>query len=288
LNRAIESIMQRRVLVAVAQMTSTTSIRKNYEVVQDLVKRASNVGCKLVAFPECFSFLGDAEIKSPQIAEPLDGDILGKYKELARQHQIWLSLGGFQQSSPDPEKVYNTHVILNNEGKLVDHYQKIHLFDVDIPNGPKLLESGYTVPGDRIVTVDSPAGVLGVTTCYDVRFPGLYSNLRRRGAEVLLIPAAFTVKTGFAHWETLLRARAIENQCFVLAAAQIGKHNSKRETYGYSMIIDPWGTVLAQTSPKETKPCLAFAELDFNSLENIRMSMPIGNHEKTDLYRSKL
>jgi len=276
--------MVRRVLVAVAQMTSSIKLEKNFSAVSDIVQRAAGAGCTFIAFPEAFAFMGDKDVKSVDICEPLSGNLLGQYLNLAKQHSVWLSLGGFPEKSAVESKVYNTHVIVDSEGNIVDYYRKLHLFDVDIPNGPRLLESSYTVAGDRLVTVDSPIGVLGLTTCYDMRFPGLFSTLRRKGAEIFLVPSAFTVKTGFAHWETLLRARAIENQCFVLAGAQIGKHNEKRESYGYSVIIDPWGAILAQTSPKATTPTFAIAELDLECLDSIRQSMPISKHERPELY----
>jgi predicted amidohydrolase len=160
---------------------------------------------------------------------------------------MWLSLGGFQEKGPDDSHQYNTHVLIDDSGEIRSSYRKIHLFDVDVPGNMVYKESRFTTAGDTVVAVDSPFGRLGLTVCYDLRFPELYQCLRfKHQAQVLLVPSAFTKVTGEAHWEILLRARAIETQCYVIAAAQAGKHNEKRESYGDSIIIDPWGTVIAR------------------------------------------
>ncbi|KAJ1400235.1 Carbon-nitrogen hydrolase [Sesbania bispinosa] len=200
------------VRVAAAQMTSITDVAANFATCSRLVKEAALAGAKLLCFPEAFSFVGAKDGDSVRIAEPLDGPIMEKYCSLARESSIWLSLGGFQEKGPDPEHLFNTHVIVDDTGKIRSSYRKIHLFDVDVPGG-------------------SPIGRLGLSVCYDLRFPELYQLLRfKHGAQVLLVPAAFTKVTGEAHWEILLRARAIESQCYVIAATQAGKHNDKRET----------------------------------------------------------
>ena len=238
--------------------------------------------------PEAFAFIGDANTKSKDIADKSlnpTGPILSKYTALAKKHNMWMSLGGMPilNEQNGSQKVYNCHIIVNNKGQVVEHYNKIHLFDVDIPNGITIKESSWTTPGDRLVTCDSPIGCLGLTVCYDVRFPNLYSSLRRKGANILLVPSAFSVETGYAHWDVLLRARAIENQCYVIAAAQIGQHNPKRKTYGYSVVIDPWGTIIAKASPKAS-PSFIIAEIDLGIVEKVRQSMPIAKHEKPELY----
>lgn len=206
--------------VAVAQLTSTSDQTANYEAVAKLAAEASAVGAKFLALPECFHFIGSAAAETIAQSEGLEGPSMTRYRSLASQHKLWLSCGGFHErvevSSPTgPEtKVYNSHVLISPGGDIAAVYRKLHLFDVDIPNGPVLMESRSTVPGEELVLCDtgSAAGVLGLTTCYDMRFPELYTILTARGAQVLLAPSAFTVPTGRAHWETLLRSRAIENQ----------------------------------------------------------------------------
>ncbi|KAL3700116.1 hypothetical protein R1sor_018138 [Riccia sorocarpa] len=275
------------VKVAVGQMTACSSIQANFETCAGLVKEAVAAGVKLLSLPECFSFIGSKDGESLSIAEPLDGPIMTRYQNLARQDResgLWLSLGGFQEKAPDPGHLYNTHVLLDNLGSVRGVYRKIHLFDVDVPGGPVLKESNSTAAGSDVVTVDSPIGRLGMTVCYDLRFPELYQNLRfKQNAQILLVPSAFTKKTGEAHWEILLRARAIETQCYVIAAAQAGKHNERRESYGDALIIDPWGTIVARCRDKDCTG-IAVAEVDHSSLESIRQRMPIITHRRYDVY----
>ncbi|MCO5585793.1 hypothetical protein L7F22_039729 [Adiantum nelumboides] len=248
------------------------------------MQEAAAAGVKLLSLPECFSFIGSREGEALSIAEPLDGSILQRYEELARQSKIWLSLGGFQEKCPDGSRLFNTHILLDDLGKIQSCYRKIHLFDVDVPGGPVLKESKFTAAGSEMVVANTPVGQLGLTVCYDLRFPELYQRLRfEKNAEVLLVPSAFTRVTGAAHWEVLLRARAIETQCYVIAAAQAGKHNEKRESYGDAMIIDPWGTVLARCSDRLCTG-LAVAEVNLDSLNSVRMRMPISEHRRYDIY----
>jgi len=172
---------------------------------------------------------------------------MDRYKHLARNHSIWLSLGGFHEKHPDEEesRIYNTHCILDDKGELVAVYRKIHLFDVPMVN---MVESRQAVPGSELVCCDSPLGRLGVTTCYDMRFPELYQKLTFvHGAQLLLMPSAFAMKTGEAHWEPVLQCRAIECQCYVVAAAQVGQHNTTgncRQSWGHACVFDPWGKKL--------------------------------------------
>eukprot|EP00934_Nitzschia_sp_Nitz4_P003126 Nitzschia sp. Nitz4//scaffold162_size51285//4532//5810//NITZ4_006963-RA/size51285-augustus-gene-0.28-mRNA-1//-1//CDS//3329537955//3116//frame0 len=212
---------------------------------------------------------------------------------IAKTSGLWISGGGIHESGApeDPEtqqpRVYNTHVILDKEGTLKALYRKIHLFDVSIPGKVQLRESATTAPGTELVVCHTPIGELGLTTCYDVRFPETYSCLLGLGAQVMLVPSAFTVPTGAAHWHTLLRARAIENQCFVLAAAQYGRHNVKRESFGHSLAVDPWGKVLvdaggypcesSENEPQET-PSVSIVEINLEEVDSVRTKMPIVEH----------
>ncbi len=171
--------------------------------------------------------------------------------------------------------------MINAKGELVDVYRKIHPFDVDIPGGPRLLESKATIGGQKLVVSDTPIGQVGLTICYDLRFAEQYLALTKLGAQVMLVPAAFTLPTGKEHWEALLRARAIETQCYVAAAAQRGTHNSRRESYGHAMIIDPWGSVVAQCTDRED---IAVAEIDLDYVASVRTRMPVFEHRHPSIY----
>jgi predicted amidohydrolase len=293
-------------LLAVGQMNSGNDVEANFKVAQTFVEKAASRKAAMLCLPECFAYLGAASVPTGNtvpMAEPLTGPLMSKYCGLARKHNIWLSLGGFQEKSDKPDKQYNTHVIVNNQGNIVSSYRKIHLFDVDIPNGNSHRESSYTTPGNQIVTCDSPVGKLGLTVCYDMRFPELYASLAKAGAQILMVPAAFTLRTGLAHWHILLRARAIENQCFVVAAAQAGVHNPNvtvpvdkevkedkeakkpgplRESYGHACVIDPWGTVIAEASDGVG---LTFAEIDLEKITQIRTAMPVSQHHRPDIFK---
>ena len=241
----------------------------------------------MIFLPEAFAFLGDDKLKSKDIADADitgRGPVLWRYAALAKKHNVWISLGGMPVlAEAETDKVYNCHLIIDIRGIIVTHYNKMHLFDVDIPNKISIRESAWTKPGDSLVTCASPVGCLGLSVCYDLRFPGLFSALRRQGAEVLVVPSAFSSETGPAHWHALLRARAIENQCYVVAAAQVGVHNAKRRTFGHSLVIDPWGTVIASTSPKAS-PSFVVAEIDLDMVRRVRQAMPIGKQERPHLY----
>ena len=182
----------------------------------------------------------------------------------------------------DIQKVYNTHLVISDKGEIVSVYRKIHLFNLEIPGVVRLLESEFSIAGNRIISpVSTPIGKVGLSICYDLRFPELSISLAKSGADVLTYPSAFTVPTGLAHWEILLRARAIENQCYVIAAAQVGVHNEKRSSYGHAMIIDPWGAVIAQCGDGVG---LAVALISQNFLKTARSKLPIWNDRKSELY----
>src|SRR6478609_578159 len=236
--------------VGAVQMRSSGDLAANLATVRELTARAASDGAKLVALPECFSFLGRGEGDKLPIAERLEdgGPIVSALRELATKHGVWMLGGGTPEIVPgDAKRTWNTAVVVDPRGELVARYRKVHLFDVDIPGGAVLRESDATAAGDELVVVDIAGAKVGLTICYDVRFPELYRALvKDRGAEVLMVPAAFTAHTGAAHWHLLLRARAVEDQAYVVAAAQWGKHNEKRESFGHSLIVDPWGTVLGE------------------------------------------
>ncbi|XP_027153656.1 nitrilase-like protein 2 isoform X4 [Coffea eugenioides] len=267
--------MANTVRVAAAQMTSINDLAANFATCSRLVKEAASAGAKLICFPENFSYVGDLAGDSLKVAQPLDGPIMKEYCSLARDSNMWLSLGGFQEKGPDDAHLCNAHVLIDDAGTIRSVFRKMHLFDVDVPGSAVYKESSFTEAGKEIVAVDSPFGRLGLTVCYDLRFPELYQQLRfHHNAQVLLVPAAFTKPTGQAHWEILLRARAIETQCYVIAAAQAGKHNDKRESYGDTLIIDPWGTIVGRL-PDRLSTGIAVADIDFSFIDSVRAKMPI-------------
>uniref|UniRef100_A0A2C9VLU0 CN hydrolase domain-containing protein n=1 Tax=Manihot esculenta TaxID=3983 RepID=A0A2C9VLU0_MANES len=274
-SRAESDMAASTVRVAAAQMTSINDLAANFATCSRLTKEAAAAGAKLLCLPESFSFIGAKDGDSVKVAEPLDGPIMQQYCSLARESGIWLSLGGFQEKGCDDEHLRNTHVIIDDRGNIIDTYRKIFLFDVDVPGGRVYKESSFTEAGKDIVAVDSPVGRLGLSVCYDLRFPELYQQLRfQKEAQVLLVPAAFTKITGQAHWEILLRARAIETQCYVIAAAQAGKHNDKRESHGETLIIDPWGTVVGRL-PDRLSTGITVADIDFAFIDSVRAKIPI-------------
>lgn len=269
------------ITVAAAQLCATDDVAANLATCRALAVRAKDRGAQLLALPECFGFIGRHMRAKLAVAESFEapGPMLEAVFAMATQHRMWVVAGGLPERPEGDdgggERVYNTCVLVDPEGQLRGAYRKIHLFDVHIPGRAELMESASTAPGRDLVVADSPLGRLGLSVCYDVRFPELYRALAARGAEVLMVPAAFTAHTGAAHWHTLLRARAIENQCFVVAPAQVGRHNPARESYGHSIIIDPWGEVLAELPDGVG---LAVADIDLARLSEVRAQMPCHSH----------
>ena len=204
-------------------------------------------------------------------------------RKIASDNDVWLSVGGVHtKTQEDSEKINNSHLVISSTGDIVSCYNKTHLFDVNIPGSVSLSESSYVTPGDTITPpVTTPLGQLGLGVCYDLRFGEHSQCLVRSGAEILTFPSAFTVNTGMAHWETLLRARAVETQCYVIAAAQTGQHNERRSSYGHSMIVDPWGVVTAQCGEGVG---VATADIDLDYLARVRRNMPVQQHRRHDLY----
>lgn len=258
-------------LVAAIQMNSTGDKSANLDKAEHLIKEAAKAGAKLASLPENFAFFGTGDEDTIAQAEPLDGKSITRLKSLAQKNHIWLSLGGFQEQIAEEKKIYNSHLLIDAQGDLVAVYRKIHLFLANLPEGT-YDEARMFKAGNRASSIKTPFFVAGLAICFDLRFPCLFNNLREQGAEVFLIPAAFTKATGPAHWEVLLRARAIENQCYVIAAAQVGQNNAKRATHGHAMIVDPWGRVIARCDEHDE---LALAEIDLNLLKKIREQMPL-------------
>lgn len=271
------------VRVGVVQLTSNDELERNLDAVERTVRGAARDGARTIVVPECFSFLGPEEGKLA-IAEslPEGGPILARMAALAKAHDVELVLGGFWERGLDPTHVFNACVQVTAEGSIGAIYRKIHLFDVDLADGTTLRESDTVSPGDAVVVADTRLGKLGLSVCYDLRFPELYRALVDRGAIALTVPAAFTLHTGKDHWEILLRARAIEQQCYVLAAAQTGHHrqadgSGRRFSWGHAMIVDPWGAVLAQCGEGEG---WCVASVDPRYVERVRASLPSLRHRR--------
>jgi predicted amidohydrolase len=278
--------MNEPVLAAVVQMTARDDLAKNLERAESLVKRAVIRGARLVGLPENLSFMGIEEQKLGTAEDwPLGavgegaGAVRAWAARLARACEVTLVLGGVTERSAVEGKVHNACVVVDPSGEITARYRKIHLFDVDLADGTRLCESRVVVPGDEVVACDTVVGRLGLSVCYDVRFPELYRRLVDAGAEVLAVPAAFTVPTGRDHWHVLLRARAIESQAYVLAPAQWGSHGHGRTTYGHAMIVDPWGTIVAECPDGEG---IAVAEIDLARVHAIRAQLPSLRHRRLD------
>jgi predicted amidohydrolase len=265
-------------MVGVVQMTSTGDVDANMSNVHQLVSAAADRGAQMVLVPECFSYLGPEKGKT-DIAESLDedGPILERCRRSAYDAGVDVVYGGFWEKSSVPGKVRNACIYMRADGSIEAVYRKIHLFDVDLPDGMKLLESDTVEAGSEIVVAEAPFGTLGLSVCYDLRFPELYRRLVDAGAIALAVPAAFTLTTGKDHWHVLLRARAIEQQCYVLAAAQTGHHYGRRHSYGHALIADPWGTIVAECGEGEG---VAVTEIDPGYVAKVRRSVPSLAHRR--------
>ncbi|MCS6925437.1 MAG: carbon-nitrogen hydrolase family protein [Candidatus Binatia bacterium] len=265
----------RSYLAAAVQMTASSVKEENLAKAEMFVRLAADRGAVLVVLPEVFSWRGSRAESAAQ-AEPIPGPTTERLCALARRHQIYLLAGSFLEKTTEPRS-YNTSLLLGPQGEILAQYRKIHLFDIDIPGQVRTQESETMKPGHEIVTCDTPLGRFGLSICYDLRFPELYRRLAAQGAEIICVPSAFTFPTGAAHWEPLLRARAIENQTYVIAPNQIGKNVYGFADYGNSMIIDPWGKVLARAPDKE---CFITAEIDRDYLEKVRRELPCLAHRR--------
>jgi len=270
-----------RFLAAVVQLSSSSDAEASCRSAEELVRRAAERGAVLVATPENTNYLGPHEEKVRR-AEPLDGPTVRRFAALARELRIHLLLGSFNERAEGADaaqRCRNTSVLFGPAGDVLAAYRKIHLFDVAVPPDVVFQESATVIPGSEPVVVETTLARLGLTICYDLRFPELYRELGRRGAELLMVPSAFTLATGKDHWEPLLRTRAIENQAWVLAPAQYGRHDDGglRQSWGHAMIIDPWGQVVACASDG---PGIALAEIDLARLREVRRTLPALQHRK--------
>lgn len=268
--------------VAAIQMSSQGDVVENLRIANQQVEEAARRGARVVVLPENFAFMGNEEEKRG-LAESLDspshsGPIIDSLASAATKSGVWVIGGGMPTRSPDPARPFNTCVVVAPDGRVAAHYHKLHLFDVELADGSAYRESKGTMPGDEKPPVVEIEGFkVGLSICYDVRFPELYRELSRAGAEAIVIPAAFTVPTGKDHWHVLLRARAIEAQSYVIAPAQWGMHPRGRQTYGKSLIVDPWGDVIAQASEGEG---IVVSEMNRGLLEDVRKRLPSLLHRR--------
>ena len=263
-------------LAAVIQMTTSSDKAANLEKAERMIRLAAARGAQLVGLPETFNWRGKRS-DEPAAAESLEGETLTVMARLARELEIHVLAGSITEHVPGESRRYNTSVLFGSDGARLAVYRKIHLFDIDLPGRVTVKESDAKLPGSEVVTAATTLGTVGLTVCYDVRFPELYRRLVYAEATILTIPSAFTFPTGEAHWEVLMRARAIENQSYVLAPAQFGANVHGFSDYGNSMIVDPWGRVLARASDQEG---VLIAPMDMDYLARVRRELPSLTHAR--------
>jgi nitrilase len=269
-------------ILAAIQMVSASDVATNLATAAELLAQAARRGARLAVLPENFALMGRQESDKLAIREREgDGPIQNFLAEQAARHRLWLVGGTIPlQSSADKQRVRAACLLFDDQGRQVARYDKVHLFDVQLPDGSeRYAESATIEPGDRYVVTDTPFGRLGLAVCYDLRFPEQFRALSAQGMDLLALPAAFTAATGAAHWEILLRARAIENQCYVIAAAQGGRHDNGRETFGDSLLVDPWGLILDRLC---AGPGVVLGKLDQAFLRDIRQRFPVLEHRLKD------
>jgi len=262
--------------IAAVQMASGADKAANLATAESLVREAAARGAALVGLPENVAWMGP-EPERNAAAESLEGPTLLRFSALARSLGIHLLAGSVLETGAEGGRLYNTSVLFGPQGERLAVYRKMHLFDVEVGDGQTYRESAAVAPGKEVVTAETPLGRMGLSVCYDLRFPELYRALSAKGAVLLSVPSAFTLMTGKDHWEVLLRARAIENQSYVLAPAQGGRHPGERLTYGHALVVDPWGLVVACASEGEG---LAMADMDLGLLERVRTRLPALRHRR--------
>lgn len=267
---------------AAIQVNSRDNPAENLATVERLLDEAAGMGAQFASLPEFWPYLGPYA-GFDQAAQTVPGPFIERLQEKARQYRMIVHAGSIVERHPKlPGKFYNTCVLINRAGDVVAKYRKIHLFDVNLANGEKHYESERIVPGDEIVTAEIDGITFGLTICYDLRFPELYRLLALRGAQIIMVPAGFTLHTGRDHWEVLLRARAIENLCYVVAPAQVGSYPPNKHCFGRSMIIDPWGLVLAQAPDV---PGVIMAEINLEAITEARAQIPCLENRRPEAYR---
>ncbi|WP_166040674.1 carbon-nitrogen hydrolase family protein [Sphingosinicella sp. YJ22] len=265
--------------IAVYQARTGIDPAANADALAGAIAEAAAGGAAMLFTPEMSGLLDrDRERAAPHYRREADDPLLARVREAARRHGIWVELGSLALLAEEGDRLVNRSFLIDDRGAIRARYDKMHLFDVDLPTGESWRESASFAAGDAPVLADSPLGPIGLSICYDLRFSALYARLSEAGAALLSIPAAFTVPTGEAHWHVLLRARAIEAEAFVVAAAQGGNHEDGRATYGHSLVVDPWGRVLLDMG--KDSPALGFADLDMAMLGDVRTRLPVLAHRR--------
>ena len=265
--------------VAAIQLCSGANIEKNLADTAAYIQAAAEDEAKLIVLPENFALLSrDERAKVVAKEAPLQGPIQAFLAQMAKEHKVWIVGGTIPMVSPNPDKVRAACLLFNDEGICVARYDKLHLFDVTVTEKEKYAESAAIERGENIVTLQTPFAHIGFAVCYDVRFPELFRVMHTQGANLLVLPSAFTLTTGRAHWHVLVRARAIENLSFMIAAGQAGHHEAGRDTYGHSLIVDPWGNILAEAD--DHTPGFIAADLDFAAQDKWRQTLPTGSHRR--------
>ncbi|MSO70439.1 MAG: carbon-nitrogen hydrolase family protein [Alphaproteobacteria bacterium] len=264
--------------VAVAQFTAGAEPDVNMAAIAELARRAKAAGAEFLLTPENTEFMERDDAAKLARAQAEDGHrALNQARELAAETGLWILIGSLAVRLPGEKRVANRSYLIRPNGEITARYDKIHLFDVDLPGRESYRESASVAPGERAVVADTPWGRLGLSVCYDLRFPQLYRALAKAGAQYLAVPAAFTATTGQAHWHVLLRARAIETGCYVFAPAQTGVHPGARRTYGHALIVSPWGEILADAGDA---PGLIMAEIDPARVAEARLAIPALTHDR--------
>lgn len=274
----------KNILTAAIQLNARADKSHNIENATKLIKKAAHKGAQLIALPEVFNWRGRRK-EILQNCETIPGPTSIKMAELAASLKIFLLCGSIIETTHQSPKPFNTSFLLNPRGKIIACYRKLHLFKVHLRGKATIDEKSIYSAGNEVKTATTPFGKLGFTICYDLRFPELYRTLADKGALVIFVPSAFTFETGKAHWEVLLRARAIENQVYVIAPNQYGKDPLGKSNYGHSMIVDPWGTIIAQCSNSEA---IIYGELNLDFLQKVRKELPSLKHKRRDIYNNTI
>ena len=269
----------RKYLAAAIQLDSQEDKAENLRAAASLIDEAAGWGAKLVGLPECMAYCGREEGVKKN-AEPIGGETTKLLCEKAKKHGIWLQGGSFNETVEGEKRVYNTTLLVNPKGEIAAVYRKLHMFDVEVSSGPSYKESSAILPGDEIVVADTDLGKIGLSICYDIRFPELYRIMVRQGAQIFFASAAFTLFTGRDHWEPILRVRAIENGCYMIAPGQMGKKTTL-QMQGKSIIVDPWGNVVAKASDY---PSVIVAEIDLDQVDSVREQIPALKNRRDDIY----
>ncbi|OGT38904.1 MAG: acyltransferase [Gammaproteobacteria bacterium RIFCSPHIGHO2_12_FULL_38_14] len=265
--------------IAAIQMCSSHIVDKNLLTAANLIEEATKKDAKLIVLPEMFAVMGRTSADKVTEKEPFrKGKIQSFLSDQAKKNKIWIVGGTIPIECENKNKIRAASIVFDDQGNIVTRYDKIHLFDVILSKKETHKESDTTEPGDELVVVGTPFGKLGLAVCYDVRFPELFRHLFKKGAEIITLPSAFTVPTGKAHWELLVRTRAVENFCYVIGACQGGIHSGGRKTYGHSIIVEPWGNIASEK--KCTDAGIIYANINLKKVHEARTSIPIKNHQK--------